>query len=238
MRGRGGGGSGGGGARAADLTLAVSESLPAFPGSPRPHVIPWETMDRDGYDLELVLMSAHTGTHMDAPSHFVRGGATVDCIPPSRLVCDAVIAVLDGRDASRPIAWADIAGALPPGGPPGRGEALVIRTGWSGRTGRASYFEKCPGLSAGAARRAASLGPALVGIDSPSIDAGTAASFPAHKALLGAGVPVVENLVGLEKIGAGRFRLAVMPLKLKGATGAPARAVSLGPALRAAAAGR
>lgn len=228
-----GGGASASGARTADLTLPVSESLPSFPGSPRPHVIPWETMDRDGYDLELVFMSAHTGTHMDAPSHFVRGGAAVDRIPMSSLVCDAAIARLDGRDASRPIAWADIAGALPPGGPPARGEALVIRTGWSSRPRRDSYFEKCPGLSAGAARRAASLGLALVGIDSPSIDAGTAASFPAHKALLGAGVPVVENLAGLGRIGAGRFRLAVMPLKLKGATGAPARAASLGPALRA-----
>lgn len=221
---------GDGSARRADLTLAVSEALPAFPGSPQPHVIPWETMDKDGYDLELVLMSAHTGTHIDAPSHFVRGGTTVDRIPLSRLACDAVIAGLDGRDGSRPIAWADIAGALPPGGLPGRGEALVIRTGWSDRTGRSSYFERCPGLSAGAARRAASLGPALVGIDSPSIDAGTAPSFPAHKALLGAGIPVVENLAGLRGIGASRFHLAVMPLKLKGATGAPARAVSLGPA--------
>ena len=212
-----------------DLTMHISEDTPAFPGSPRPHIIPWETMDGDGYDLELVFMSAHTGTHLDAPSHFVRGGATVDRIPASRLVCDAVVAGLDGRDGSRPIAWADIAAALPPGGPqPASGEALVVRTGWSDRPARSSYFERCPGLSAGAARRAASLGVALVGIDSPSIDAGKAASFPAHKALLGAGIPIVENLTGLGRIKAGRFRLAVLPLKIRGATGAPARAISLG----------
>lgn len=210
-----------------DLTMAVSGGIPAFPGSPRPHVIPWETIDGDGYNLELVFMSSHTGTHVDAPRHFVRRGATVDRIPPSRLVCEAVVAGLDGRDASTPITWADIAAAVPGPEMPGPGEALVIRTGWSDRPGRDSYFEACPGLSAGAARRIASLRPALVGIDSPSIDAGGAASFPAHKALLGAGIPIVENLTGLTGVRSGRFLLAVLPLKLEGGTGAPARALCL-----------
>ena len=211
-----------------DLTMTVSEDLPAFPGSPSPHVIPWETIADDGYNLELVFMSTHTGTHIDAPRHFVRRGATVDRIPPSRLVCEAVVLGLAGRDASMPITWSDVAAAAPQSGLPAPGEALVIRTGWSDRTERDSYFGRCPGLSADAARRIASLRPALVGIDSPSIDAGNASSFPAHKALLGAGIPVVENLTGLMKIRTERFRLAVLPLKLGGGTGAPARALCLG----------
>lgn len=213
-----------------DLTMTVSDDLAAFPGSPRPHIIPWETIAGDGYNLELVFMSAHTGTHLDAPRHFVRGGTTVDRIPASRLVCEAVVAGLDGRDASMPITWADIDAAVAGPGLPAPGEALVVRTGWSDRPGRASYFEGCPGLSADAARRIASLRPALVGIDSPSIDAGDASAFPAHKALLGAGVPVVENLTGLTGIRSERFMLAVLPLKLKGGTGAPARAICLGEA--------
>ena len=211
------------GAGPIDLTMTVSEDLPAFPGSPSPQVIPWETIADDGYNLELVFMSTHTGTHIDAPRHFVHRGATVDRIPASRLVCEAVVLGLEGRDASMPITRADAAAALP-----APGEALVIRTGWSDRPERDSYFERCPGLSADAARSIASRRPALVGIDSPSIDAGNASSFPAHKALLGAGTPVVENLTGLRKIRTGRFRLAVLPLKLRGGTGAPARALCLG----------
>ena len=207
--------------------MTVSEGLAAFPGSPRPHVIPWETIDDDGYNLELVFMSTHTGTHLDAPRHFVRRGATVDRIPPSRLVCEAVVAALDGRDASSPITWADILAAVPAPDLPAPGEALVVRTGWSDRPKRGSYFGECPGLSAGAARRIAALGPALVGIDSPSIDAGGSSSFPAHKVLLGAGIPVVENLAGLAGVRSGRFLLAVLPLKIKGGTGAPARAICL-----------
>lgn len=210
-----------------DLTMTVSEDLPAFPGSPSPHVIPWETINDDGYNLELVFMSTHTGTHIDAPRHFVRRGATVDRIPPSRLVCEAVILGLVGRDASMPITRADVLAAIPPPDLPAPGEALVIRTGWSDHPERDSYFEQCPGLSADAARGIASLKPALVGIDSPSIDAGNASSFPAHKALLGAGIPVVENLTGLLKIRTERFRLAVLPLKIRGGTGAPARALCL-----------
>ena len=216
--------------RPVDLTLAVSASLPSFPGSPPPHFIRWERMDDAGYDLELLLMSSHTGTHVDAPSHFVRGGATVDRIPVSRLVSDALLVDAPGRSARRPITARDVdrfesgpggAGRIP------RGSAVVFRTGWSDDTGRASYFGECPGLTAGAARRLASRGAGLVGIDSPSVDPGNSRRFAAHRALLGAGIPAVENLAGLSRIGGRRFRLAVMPLKLKGATGSPARAVAL-----------
>ena len=57
-----------------DLTLTVSEKIPTFPGSPKPHFIKWETISKDGYNLELLFLSTHTGTHIDAPFHFVKNG--------------------------------------------------------------------------------------------------------------------------------------------------------------------
>ena len=74
-----------------DLTLTISENLPTFPGSPKPQFIPWEKIDSDGYNLELMFLSSHTGTHMDAPFHFLEKGKTIDQIAPSRLATDAIL---------------------------------------------------------------------------------------------------------------------------------------------------
>ena len=60
-----------------DRTLTVSEKIPTFPGSPKPHFIEWETISKDGYNLELLFLSTHTGTHIDAPFHFVKKGQKI-----------------------------------------------------------------------------------------------------------------------------------------------------------------
>ena len=73
-----------------DLTLTISEKIPTFPGSPKPHFIEWETIPKDGYNLELLFLSTHTGTHIDAPFHFVKNGKKIHEIIPERLVNEAV----------------------------------------------------------------------------------------------------------------------------------------------------
>ena len=50
-----------------DLTLTISENIPTFPGSPQPNFINWESIEKDGYNLELLFLSTNTGTHIDAP---------------------------------------------------------------------------------------------------------------------------------------------------------------------------
>ena len=74
-----------------DLTLTISEKIPTFPGSPQPNFINWESIEKDGYNLELLFLSTHTGTHIDAPFHFVKKGQKIDQIMPKRLVNEAVL---------------------------------------------------------------------------------------------------------------------------------------------------
>ena len=74
-----------------DLTLTISEKIPTFPGSPQPNFINWETIDKDGYNLELLFLSSHTGTHMDAPYHFLKKGQKIDQIMTKRLVTEAIL---------------------------------------------------------------------------------------------------------------------------------------------------
>ena len=74
-----------------DLTLTVSNKTPTFPGSPQPNFIPWEKIKDGGYNLELLFLSSHTGTHLDAPYHFLEKGAKIHEISLKKLVSEAVL---------------------------------------------------------------------------------------------------------------------------------------------------
>ena len=74
-----------------NLTLKISPQLPSFPGSPRPQFISWAKNEIDGYNLELIFLSSHSGTHMDAPFHFIDRGLKMDQIRPERFVCNAIL---------------------------------------------------------------------------------------------------------------------------------------------------
>ena len=74
-----------------DLTLTISDKIPTFPGSPKPNFIQWENLKDDGYNLELLFLSSHTGTHLDAPYHFLENGLKIHEISPKRLICEAVL---------------------------------------------------------------------------------------------------------------------------------------------------
>ncbi|MDO8640725.1 MAG: cyclase family protein, partial [Nitrosarchaeum sp.] len=74
-----------------DLTLTISQSISTFPGSPKPQFILWSTLKEDGYNLELLFLSSHTGTHLDAPYHFVKNGAKIHQIPLARLLGNGIL---------------------------------------------------------------------------------------------------------------------------------------------------
>jgi len=209
-----------------DLTLTISENLPTFPGSPKPKFIPWEKIIPDGYNLELLFLSSHTGTHMDAPFHFLEKGKTIDKIPTSRLASDAILIKLK-KGSDQVISKKDIISFESKNGKIPNHSTIVFHTGWSKNLSKKSYFEKNPGLSIDAAKYLASKKINLVGIDSPSIDLGTDSKFSVHHILSKNNILIVENLTNLEKIKNSKFKLVVLPLKLKNATGSPVRAIAI-----------
>jgi kynurenine formamidase len=203
-----------------DLTMAVSPLTRVFPGSPQPAFIQWSTFGVHGYDSEVMHMSTHTGTHMDAPSHFAPGRASIDQVSAARLVSSAVsIRVHKGADET--IDVADIIGEEIR-----EGDAVVFATGWEKHEG-SDYMTRNPGLSQDAARYLVERKVNAVGIDGPSIDPGFDEKFAVHNILLPAGVIVVENLCNLDRIAGKRFTLVAAPLKLAGASGSPVRALAL-----------
>jgi kynurenine formamidase len=208
-----------------DLTLTISQDIPSFPGSPKPHFIQWAEIKKEKYNLEMLFLSTHTGTHVDAPYHFIKNGKKIHQINPERFVCNALLIRVRGT-ANYKITKNDIIQFESKYGPIPAKSAVVFHTGWNGNLARSEFFEKNPGLSESAARYLSSKRISLVGIDSPSIDIGSDMSFSSHKILLKSDVLILENLCNLDKIKKTHFGIIALPLKIHGATGSPVRAVA------------
>lgn len=209
-----------------DLTLVISPALPVFPGSPRPQFIPWSDIKDDGYNLELLFLSSHTGTHIDAPYHFASDGITIHQIPLDRLIGRGIL-IKSPKEADSAITRADITLFEKENGMIPNGSSVFFFTGWQRNLKDSSYFTRNPGLDTSAARYLASKGINLVGTDSPSIDLGRDESFDTHRILSKGNILIVENLANLDRIPSREFDFAILPLNLKGATGSPVRAVAL-----------
>ncbi len=209
-----------------DLTLEISTTLPSFPGTPRPQFIPWANKRTDGYNLELLMLSSHSGTHLDAPIHFVDRGLVINKIPLKRLVTNAMLCKIK-KGENESITRKDILEFEAKNGKIQSSKSIIFATGWSKNISRKDYFAKNPGLTLDAAKYLSEKRVNLVGIDSPSIDLGKNSDFPVHHILLKSGVLILENLYNLDKIRNTGFNLIVLPLKLKGATGSPVRAIAI-----------
>lgn len=208
-----------------DLTLTISKSIPSFPGSPKPQFILWSDIKDDGYNLELLFLSSHTGTHIDAPYHFVKNGIKIHQIPLDRLIGKAILIKLKKLKNSQ-ITKQDIMIFEKNNGKIPNHSSVFFFTQWQKNLQKENYFTENPGLDKSAANYLISKKINLVGIDSPSIDLGKDESFPVHHILSKNNILIVENLTNLNKISSIEFNFTILPLKLKDATGSPVRALA------------
>ena len=202
-----------------DLTQTIHESMQVFEKRVKPLLLPWANIKQHGYDLELLFMSSHTGTHMDAPSHFGYKDS-IDDISIDRFVSDARLLRIE-KDANEYIDREDLARFEI-----NANESIIIATSWEDKKDDEDYLTSNPALSIDAAEYLVSKNVNLVGIDTASIDHPSEKGFRVHHILLSNNILIVENLCNLKSL-PDRFRLIVLPLKLKGATGSPVRAIAM-----------
>jgi arylformamidase len=200
-----------------DVTAPLSRELPTFPGDPSFELrFTHRIADGDPYNVASITMGTHTGTHVDAPYHFVDGGATVEQLPLEILMGKCRVIALGMRES---IERADL-------------EAfdlrddirLLLKTRMSGQVRQPTFQEDFVSLSADAATYLVQAGIKLVGIDYLSVETYGSRDFAAHHALLEAGVVIVEGL-DLSDVEAGEYDLTCLPLSIAGADGSPARVV-------------
>lgn len=173
----------------------------------------------DALTLSAYSLGAHSGTHIDAPLHFVLGGASIDRVPLERLIGPA--RVIDIPDSVQAIDAAEL------GRHEWRGTRRVLFRTRSSRRGwmeSPTFHRDFAYIAPDAAQLLADAGVQLVGIDYLSAEQFGAPAPRAHRILLGKGIPIVEGLA-LAEIGAGEYDLIVLPIKVAGHEGAPARAV-------------
>jgi arylformamidase len=209
--------------RVHDISLAIDAGLPIWPTSVGFRVRDaMRIADGDPANVSVVEMDVHTGTHVEAPRHFLDGGATLDSVELERFVGPAIVAHITGSAVT---GEALAAAAIPDGT-----ERLLVKTANSARwaAGWGPFDPVYVSLTPDAARWVVDRGIRLVGIDHLSIqqyeDDGET-----HRVLMRAGVVILEglNLAGIE---AGPYTLVAAPLRLAGIEAAPARALLLDPA--------
>ncbi|HEY7228036.1 MAG TPA: cyclase family protein [Nitrososphaeraceae archaeon] len=206
-----------------DLTREVRNDTKVFPGSPLPKFITWTKMDVHNYDSEVIFMSTHTGTHMDAPSHFASNASTIDKISVGRFISNAILIKL--KKGPDQLITADEIKASKVS--IRQGDTIVFSTLWENELDKDYFFSHSPGLAEDAAKYLITKKINAVCIDSPSIDRGSERSFAVHKILLSREILIVENLCNLNKLNCQYFTLIMTPLKLSGASGSPIRAIAL-----------
>ena len=205
-----------------DVTVPVGNELPTWPGDPAVEIADWRSLSAgDGASVSVLSFGAHTGTHVDAPAHFIEGAAQVESLPLDVLIGEAqVIEVPDDMGIINEEFV--IANCTP------ETTRVLFKTRnsafWS--ESEPEFHTDFTYLDLNAAQRLVEQGIRLVGIDYLSIEKYDSTNHETHLALLSYGVVILEGL-NLTDVPAGRYELICLPLRLRTTKGdgAPARVV-------------
>jgi arylformamidase len=191
-----------------DITVPIRSGMVTYPGDPEVTVERVASLAAGALaNVSRVEMGLHTGTHVDAPVHFLEGDAGIDELPLDVLIGPCEVVALPDLEAAR------VAAALPDA------QRVLFRTPNSELWERDTFADGFLSLDGDGARALVERGIRLVGVDYLSVG-----DEDAHRVLLGAGVVVVEGL-DLRRAEPGSYDLICLPLRVAGSDGAPARAV-------------
>lgn len=205
-----------------DVTVPLSNELPTYPGDPGVQIGDWRALSKgDSANVSVVNFGAHTGTHVDAPAHFIEGAAKIESLPLDALIGEAT--VVEAPDDCLVIDEAFVREHVPPG------TARVLfktRNSAFWNEPEPQFHSDFTHLNTEAATWLSDQGAKLVGIDYLSIERFKSPGHPTHLALLHKEIVIVEAL-NLTGVPPGRYEVICLPLRLRShlGDGAPARVV-------------
>ncbi|RLA85093.1 MAG: cyclase family protein [Deltaproteobacteria bacterium] len=199
-----------------DLSPVIGAPMAYYPGDVPYKAEPICTIDRSGCNMHKLLMGTHTGSHIDAPCHFLEGGRSIEQIPLYRFMEEAQVLEIRGKE----IGPEDLRGLEDGIG------AVLFKTRNSGLMSLGAFLRDYVCLSPEGAEVLIERGIRLVGIDYVSIERFGTPDFRLHRRLLEADVLILEGL-DLKDVPPGRYLLLALPLRIRGMDGSPVRAVLL-----------
>ena len=205
-----------------DITVPISNELPTWPGDPALQILNWQSLSAGhAANVSMLNFGAHTGTHVDAPAHFIEGGAKVETLPLDALIGEVQVIEVpkDYREIDEEFVLAHCA-------PETRRVVFKTRNSAFWSETNTEFRNDFTYLGLEAAKRLVERGIKLVGIDYLSIEKFGSEKHETHVALLSHGVVILEGL-NLTDIPAGKYELICLPLRLRSnlGDGAPARVV-------------
>jgi arylformamidase len=201
-----------------DISLTISEEMPIYGDDPPVEIEPISRISKgDGANVSLLRLGSHTGTHVDAPFHFVEGGTTIDGAPLDVLVGECYVCEVQASEA---ITVPDIESC----GLPDGCRRILFKTSNSLLWEDDRFHTDFVYLDPEAADWLVDRGIQLVGIDYLSVDRFKSGAHPTHMRLLGSGAVAIEGL-DLREVTQGTFFLVCLPLKIRDGDAAPARVI-------------
>jgi kynurenine formamidase len=212
-----------------DVSHVVEDGLITYKGLPAPIICDYLSREESrkryapGTEFQIgkIEMVSNTGTYIDSPFHRYEHGKDLSELPMTS------IANLDGVVVRQPFSAGLAITRAAFNHVEVWGKVVLVHTGWDAHWKTDAYFENHPYLTADAADFLVKAGAKLVGIDSHNIDNTTGGERPVHTALLGADIPIVEHLCGLERVPDSGFKFFAVPVKVKGMGTFPVRAFAL-----------
>ncbi|RPI40869.1 MAG: cyclase family protein [Methanoregulaceae archaeon] len=193
-----------------DVTRPLVKGMLVYPGDSIPSFV---QADHGRYLISDIHLSSHTGTHIDAPAHYLKSGDTIDTIPLRHIIGRCRVIDLSGTGSSS-ITEDDLEGKL-------QGVKRILLKTWF--SPRGTFCEDYPSLTHDAACCITKSGIECIGIDSPSIESYNC-DGSVHRRLLGSGCIIIE-LLDLSDVTGGDYEMVALPLRLAGLDGSPARVI-------------
>lgn len=200
-----------------DVSVPLDAQLPTYPHNTPFTLEPIKRMARgDSSNVSTLHMSAHTGTHVDAPRHFFDEGAGTEALPLELLVGRTRVIQIDSRTgvAAEDLASIDLSDDI----------RVLIKTHNSRLWGSPEFHTDYVGVTESGAKHLVERGIKVVGVDYLSVETFKNPGAPAHHLLLGSGTIVIEGL-DLREVDPGIYEMFCLPLRVVGSDGAPARVV-------------
>lgn len=211
-----------------DLTRCLEDGMTTFHTKLHSDVVIRQlgSIEEHGRETREVTFGTHTGTHLDAPLHFIKNGKTVDELSLDSLIGPVELTDFSHLDENEPVTISELDNEQ-------ISERMIFRFGWENRWGDAEdFYNDYPYLTVDAAEYLVNKGIKMLGFDIPSPDSSTRPldggdeDSPVHKVFLRNDVILVEYLKNLEEVDIEKeWKVAALPIKIKGADGAPARVV-------------